>query len=120
MRAMRFPFSRLTSNLLDWVTAWVERFSKAQLVALAVLTVVLAFTLVNSWRVWVGPVPDLALAFVAVIALATMLFLFTLMNLRDNIQGIRRLKGQCPACGYDLRAHSAGERCPECGASVPH
>ena len=27
----------------------------------------------------------------------------------------RRLRGKCLACGYDLRAHNAGDRCPECG-----
>jgi|GEM_PF-4914728 len=27
-----------------------------------------------------------------------------------------QLAGGCLACGYDLRAHGAGERCPECGA----
>ena len=28
----------------------------------------------------------------------------------------RREGGLCMGCGYDLRAHGAGERCPECGA----
>jgi hypothetical protein len=26
--------------------------------------------------------------------------------------------GFCPTCGYDLRAHAAGGRCPECGSLV--
>jgi hypothetical protein len=24
-------------------------------------------------------------------------------------------RGLCPKCGYDLRAHAHGEKCPECG-----
>ena len=28
------------------------------------------------------------------------------------------LRGHCPVCGYDLRAHTRGERCPECGTAV--
>ena len=24
----------------------------------------------------------------------------------------------CPTCSYDLRAHKAGERCPECGTTI--
>ena len=27
----------------------------------------------------------------------------------------RRAGGLCAQCGYDLRAHAAGEKCPECG-----
>ena len=25
----------------------------------------------------------------------------------------------CEVCRYDLRAHSAGQRCPECGTMIP-
>jgi hypothetical protein len=28
-------------------------------------------------------------------------------------------KNQCLACGYDLRAHQPGEKCPECGTMIP-
>ena len=33
----------------------------------------------------------------------------------------RRLarRGLCRQCGYDLRAHQPGDRCPECGTPVP-
>jgi hypothetical protein len=26
----------------------------------------------------------------------------------------------CSVCDYDLRAHRPGDRCPECGALIPH
>jgi hypothetical protein len=28
-------------------------------------------------------------------------------------------EGRCAKCGYDLRAHEVGQKCPECGFSVP-
>jgi hypothetical protein len=33
-------------------------------------------------------------------------------------RGLWRRRGRCAACGYDLRRHSAGDRCPECGTNV--
>jgi hypothetical protein len=31
----------------------------------------------------------------------------------------RRAAGQCLGCGYDLRMHKSGDRCPECGQLIP-
>jgi hypothetical protein len=31
----------------------------------------------------------------------------------------RRPAHACPTCHYDLRAHRAGEKCPECGTLIP-
>jgi len=28
-------------------------------------------------------------------------------------------QGLCHKCGYDLRAHKPGQRCPECGTAIP-
>jgi hypothetical protein len=30
----------------------------------------------------------------------------------------RARRGDCPNCGYDRRAHTRGDRCPECGTAV--
>src|SRR5688572_25965405 len=35
------------------------------------------------------------------------------------IRARRFPKGHCRQCGYDLRAHREGERCPECGTANP-
>jgi hypothetical protein len=31
----------------------------------------------------------------------------------------RSVAGQCLGCGYDLRMHASGDKCPECGVVVP-
>jgi hypothetical protein len=42
------------------------------------------------------------------------------LGTRRSARRRRRLaRGLCIKCGYDLRAHRAGQRCPECGTPVP-
>jgi hypothetical protein len=42
-----------------------------------------------------------------------------LIRVRRRLIDIRRKRaGLCVKCGYDLRAHNAGHRCPECGTAV--
>ena len=41
---------------------------------------------------------------------------WVIKRLRRRRQRRQRTLGLCQRCGYDLRAHSGGDRCPECGA----
>lgn len=41
---------------------------------------------------------------------------FGVAHIRRRCQ--REKLGHCHTCGYDLRAHKPGERCPECGAVI--
>jgi len=48
----------------------------------------------------------------------------TLLGLAPSFWLVRRLRrpnrpGLCTNCSYDLRAHRAGDKCPECGSPVP-
>ena len=43
-------------------------------------------------------------------------------SLRDSDKVLRHKRtqaGLCPECGYDLRAHEFGQKCPECGTPIP-
>jgi hypothetical protein len=37
---------------------------------------------------------------------------------RRRIASFRAKQGLCLGCGYDLRGHSSGQRCPECGSQI--
>jgi len=45
-------------------------------------------------------------------------WLVPLLGVAIGRRGMRRVRGRCPACGYDLRG-STGDVCPECGRSNP-
>jgi hypothetical protein len=51
------------------------------------------------------------------------ILLTSLPLIRPVVRIVRRRKdhkaGLCAACGYDLRTHKPGQRCPECGTIVP-
>jgi hypothetical protein len=65
--------------------------------------------LAHSRDVTTVPIPYFLLTTVAAIPLLRLLW----SNRR------RRIAGLCRQCGYDLRAHRPGDRCPECGTFVP-
>ena len=48
---------------------------------------------------------------------ASILWLLTLGPVTAR-RMIRRKRGRCIQCGYDLRGHSEGDACPECGATT--
>jgi hypothetical protein len=43
-----------------------------------------------------------------------------LLFLRARNRTLARKRGLCARCGYDLRAHQTGDKCPECGTPVTH
>lgn len=61
-----------------------------------------------------GPMWSGLLANVAVWSAGWCVLLFGLSTMRSLV---RRRRGRCPRCGYDL-AHSPSDACPECGTKV--
>ncbi|HYE21152.1 MAG TPA: hypothetical protein VEA69_22080 [Tepidisphaeraceae bacterium] len=55
----------------------------------------------------------------AVVAFSIPPMLWTRAWVRRRRRRRRLATGQCLKCGYDLRGHAAGARCPECGTGVP-
>jgi hypothetical protein len=71
-------------------------------------------------RRFVFPSRDVPLIVVQYWALAVVFLVQPLVRAAVTLsraeRAVQRNEGAlCPTCGYDLRAHRGGERCPECG-----
>jgi hypothetical protein len=85
----------------DWYEVWGTRSDFHRIDALA-------FQAVN-----------LATPFWILMVLFGVIPLYALGRLSLRIIRKHRLKpGHCIECGYDLRAHAAGQKCPECGKVI--
>ena len=61
----------------------------------------------------------LALRLVTFLATGVAIAIGTIVAYRTGREATRLRRGLCVKCGYDLRAQSGGDRCPECGSPVP-
>jgi hypothetical protein len=50
---------------------------------------------------------------------ALLLAAHPLLTYKRQRAALRIRYGLCAMCGYDLRAHGSGQKCPECGTTVP-
>ena len=73
------------------------------------LAIVVLFTLVTDFWIW-GALATAGIAFVSVCAGS--------FGAQALLPDARSDEKRCPSCGYDLRGHSGGEVCPECGAAT--
>lgn len=63
-------------------------------------------------------VPVMTITDVSYWPFITIFFSIALLSFR-HYQRITQSIGRCEICGYDLRAHQPGQRCPECGTEIP-
>jgi hypothetical protein len=75
----------------------------------------------ESWRE-TGRHVTLVLPIWPLIVISGGLFLLSLLMMKREWRKLRQarwsIKGLCAGCGYDLRAHKPGEKCPECGLVI--
>ena len=56
---------------------------------------------------------------IALLIGSPLLFAACRSQIRRRRRRRRERRGQCASCGYDLRAHNPGDKCPECGTAKP-
>ncbi len=79
----------------QWITGWKHD----RVLPLAIIWQGFALNMLLYWAAWL------------------VLYLMFVLTVGGAQRSVRRRKGRCTKCGYDLQG-SAGERCPECGTAT--
>lgn len=96
-----------------------KKYTYASAVGLWIIVCVLGYNLgpllfnlpvMLSYWIWMGLV---------LVLCATPFCVFTIRDMRKMQTANRQRNNLCPTCRYDLRAHSPGQTCPECGTPIP-
>jgi hypothetical protein len=66
-----------------------------------------------------GPLPAMFLLAISDWVPAVPLFLCAYLCWNRRTRVTSSSQSRCPICGYDLRAHKPGQKCPECGTEIP-
>jgi hypothetical protein len=88
---------------------YVSRFTDAAAPAPFASMVVERIVQIDNWLLTLLSAIPLALYL-----LSTLLF----VTLPRQRAAARFRRGLCPTCGYDLRAHTPGQSCPECATPI--
>src|SRR5262249_32279625 len=87
--------------------------------ALVLVFVIMIFQGADILVAWIVGSFICTLLFIVILCIPALFLQFSPSNRKQYLAAMRRAQSQCVQCSYDLRAHKAGDKCPECGTPIP-